>query len=80
VSGPSLRADATADATTPTVGELYRVIAKQMPKTNPGSLSPEQSAALTAYLLGANGAAPRATALTPADAARSQQKYVRSSP
>lgn len=79
VSGPSLRADATADATTPTVGELYRVIAKQMPKTNPGSLSPEQSAAVTAYLLGASGSTPGATALTPADAARSQQKYVRSS-
>ena len=73
---PPLRADALADATTPTVGELYRVVAKNMPKTNPGSLTPEQSASVMAYFLSANGATPGATALTPAGAAASHQKYV----
>ena len=77
VSAPPLRAEALADATTPTIGELYRTVAKRMPKTNPGSLTPEQSAAVTAYLLEANGAVPGATALTPAGAAASNQRYVR---
>jgi mono/diheme cytochrome c family protein len=77
VSAPALRADAVAAATTPTVGELYGIVAKRMPKTNPGSLTPEQSASVMAYLLSANGAAPGAAALTPADASASSRKYVR---
>lgn len=77
VSAPALRADAVADAKTPTVGELYRIVATRMPKTNPGSLTLEQSADVMAYLLAANGAAPDTAVLTPGAAAASQQRYVR---
>jgi alcohol dehydrogenase (cytochrome c) len=77
VSAPPLRADTVADAKTPTVGEYYRIIAKTMPKTNPGSLTPAQAAAVLAYLLGANGASAGEAALTPAEAAGSGLKYVR---
>jgi hypothetical protein len=48
-----------------------------MPKTNPGSLTSQQAAAIMAYLLATNGAAPGASTLTPADAAASNQRYVR---
>lgn len=77
ISAPTLRADDVADATTPTVGELYQVVARSMPKTNPGSLTSQQAAAIMAYLLATNGAAPGASTLTPADAAASNQRYVR---
>lgn len=37
------------------LGELFKRIRTTMPKTDPGSLSDEQAAALVAYLLSANG-------------------------
>jgi len=77
ISAPTLRADDVADAATPTVGELYHVVSRLMPKSNPGSLTSQQAAAVMAYLLATNGAAPGASTLTPADAAASNQRYVR---
>jgi alcohol dehydrogenase (cytochrome c) len=77
VSGPALRADARADAQTPTVGDLYRAVSQRMPKTNPGSLTAEQSVEVMAYLLNANGSSAGVTALTAAAAAVSKQKFRR---
>lgn len=38
-----------------TLGDLFAHIAESMPLTAPGSLAPEQYAAVTAYLLAKNG-------------------------
>jgi len=47
-----------------TARNLLDTIAENMPMTAPGSLSPEQYAAITAFLLSKNGHAPTGTPLT----------------
>jgi alcohol dehydrogenase (cytochrome c) len=49
-------------------GKLEDFIHKQMPANAPGSLTPQQSLAVTAYLLGRNGFATSSTALSEANA------------
>src|ERR1700712_125660 len=46
-----------------TVAQLLTTIARTMPKGSPGSLSPEDGAAVTAYLLRENGFAAGGTPL-----------------
>jgi mono/diheme cytochrome c family protein len=76
VSGPPLLVD--ADPSDPrTLGDVYYIVSHLMPKTNPGSLSPAAAAAVTAYLLSANGAKPDERELTPAEAAASTTRYGR---
>jgi alcohol dehydrogenase (cytochrome c) len=48
------------------LGDLYTVIAKQMPLTAPGSLTEKQYLDVTAYILSKNGYQPSSTALTKA--------------
>jgi mono/diheme cytochrome c family protein len=76
ISGPPLLVD--ADPSDPrTLGDVYYVVSRLMPKTSPASLSPADAAAVTAYLLAANGAKPDERELTPADAAASSARYGR---
>ena len=79
VSGPPLLVD--ADPADPrTLGDVYYVVSHLMPKTSPASLSPADAAAVTAYLISANGAKPDERELTPADAAASSARYGRVPP
>lgn len=55
------------------VGDLYGYVAKAMPQPAPGSLSPQDNARLTAFMLRANGYAPGSTPL-PADPARLKRR------
>ena len=41
-----------------TTQDLYKLIQASMPKDDPGSLSEQEAATVTAYILRANGAAP----------------------
>jgi mono/diheme cytochrome c family protein len=76
VSGPPLLVD--ADPSDPrTLGDVYYVVSHLMPKSAPASLPPADAAAVTAYLLSANGAKPDERELTPAEAAASTARYGR---
>jgi mono/diheme cytochrome c family protein len=76
VSGPPLLVD--ADPSDPrTLGDVYYIVSHLMPKTSPASLTPADAAAVTAYLLSANGAKPDERELTPADASASTTRYGR---
>ena len=48
-----------------TAGDLFAQIAEYMPMTAPGSLSPEEYAAITAFLLARNGHRATGSALVP---------------
>lgn len=54
------------------VADLYAYIARAMPQHAPGSLAPEQNAALVALILQANGA-PAGSRILPADEAALQR-------
>jgi cytochrome c len=55
------------------LGELYGYVAKAMPQPAPGSLSAQDNARLTAFMLRANGYAP-GNAPLPADPARLKRR------
>ncbi|HWC62889.1 MAG TPA: cytochrome c [Rhizomicrobium sp.] len=58
VAGPALKGPAfrqMAQAQNLNAQSLFAVISQSMPQDNPGSLSPAQYAALTAYILQQNG-------------------------
>jgi polar amino acid transport system substrate-binding protein len=65
VTAPALRGGSVA---TKNGAEIYAFMSTQMPLTAPGSLKPDQYAALMAFLLKANGHPAGKTALTPASA------------
>jgi PQQ-dependent dehydrogenase (methanol/ethanol family) len=70
-SGPALSGSSfqtSLNASYANAGKLEDFIHKQMPNNAPGSLSPEQALAVTAYLLGRNGFRAGSTALTEANA------------
>jgi len=79
VSAPSLLADAAPAPDAPKIGEVYDTILHRMPKTNPGSLSETDSAALVAFLLSSNGFPSGPNALLPKAAAASLTPFVRRS-
>lgn len=64
---PLSGADFVATWSGQSVGELLDKIAKTMPATDPGSMSPEESATIVAHILSTNKYPAGATAL-PADA------------
>lgn len=66
-AAPALKGSAftdTATAQSMTVDALYDVIAGTMPQSDPGSLKPEEYAAVTGYILQQNGYPAGATALS----------------
>ena len=66
VSGPALKGQAfgeTAAAQSLNVDALLEVILSSMPQSDPGSLKPDEAAAVSAYILQQNGYPAGATAL-----------------
>ena len=66
---PALKGKFVANWAQRPVGNLYAYLGRAMPQNAPGSLPPEDNAALIAYILKANGYAAGARPL-PADYAR----------
>ena len=67
VAAPALKGSAFGEMATAqglTAQTLLDVIANTMPQSDPGSLKPEEFAAVTAYILQQNGYPAGATALT----------------
>jgi mono/diheme cytochrome c family protein len=67
VAAPALKGPAFGDmanAQSLTAGTLLDVIANTMPQSDPGSLKPEEYAAVTAYILQQNGYPAGTVALT----------------
>jgi mono/diheme cytochrome c family protein len=54
------------------VGDLFDYLARAMPQSSPGTLTPQDDARLVAFILRANGAPPGNTPL-PADGAKLQR-------
>jgi len=52
-----------------TLGDLFGYLRREMPQTDPGTLSNEEYAQLVAYLMRINGMRPGSTALAPDSAA-----------
>ena len=69
LSGPALRE--LAKDTRFTVGDMFAVLAKQMPLNQPASLKHEQYVAIMAYILKRNGYPAGTKALTYSEALRS---------
>lgn len=66
VETPGLTGKFVANWARRPVGDLYDYLGRAMPQSAPGSLAPQESARLVAFLLKANGA-PAGAALLPAD-------------